>query len=67
MRSARLLVVFTIAIHFGAQGVAQTPPIVPEKVIALFNGRDLSGWFADVPDKDKSPNAPARLTFIRSS
>lgn len=36
------------------------PPeaIVPDRVIPLFNGRDLSGWTADVPAKDTNPNAP---------
>src|SRR6478609_7354037 len=26
------------------------------KSIALFNGKDLTGWHADVPDMDKDPN-----------
>jgi len=43
----------------GSQSASQTQPIVPDKVIALFNGRDLSRWYADVPDKDKNPSAPA--------
>ena len=42
-----------------AQGSSQTQPIVPDRVMALFNGRDLAGWFADVPEKDTNPNAPA--------
>jgi hypothetical protein len=41
----------------------QPPPpsaeaIVPDRVIQLFNGRDLSGWRPDVPDKDTKPDAP---------
>jgi hypothetical protein len=32
--------------------------IAPDRVIQLFNGRDLSGWKPDVPAKDKDPNAP---------
>jgi hypothetical protein len=32
--------------------------IVPTRVTPLFNGRDLTGWKADVPDKDKNPSAP---------
>jgi hypothetical protein len=32
--------------------------IVPDRVIQLFNGRDLSGWHADVPTKDTSPELP---------
>jgi hypothetical protein len=26
-----------------------------DPVVALFNGKDLSGWHADVPDADKNP------------
>jgi hypothetical protein len=33
--------------------------VVPDRVTPLFNGKDLSGWEADVPAKDKDPNAPA--------
>jgi hypothetical protein len=32
--------------------------IVPDRVIQLFNGRDLSGWQPDVPTKDTDPNVP---------
>lgn len=28
------------------------------RVINLFNGSDLSGWHADIPDRDKDPNLP---------
>jgi hypothetical protein len=42
--------------------LAQDPPaaeaIVPTKVMSLFNGKDLTGWTADVPEKDKNPDAP---------
>jgi hypothetical protein len=34
-------------------------PITPDRTIALFNGKDLSNWEADVPKKDTDPNAPA--------
>jgi hypothetical protein len=33
--------------------------VVPAKAISLFNGRDLTGWTADVPKKDQDPSAPA--------
>jgi hypothetical protein len=33
-------------------------PIVPRKKMPLFNGKDLRGWKADVPDKDKDPKTP---------
>lgn len=32
--------------------------ISPDKVMALFNGKDLAGWDADVPAKDTNPSAP---------
>jgi hypothetical protein len=32
--------------------------VVPDKVVSLFNGKDLTGWKADVPEKDKKPDAP---------
>jgi hypothetical protein len=32
--------------------------VVPDRVVRLFNGRDLSGWKADVPAKDTNPGAP---------
>jgi hypothetical protein len=37
-------------------------PIVPARVMSLFNGRDLTGWKADVPEKDTNPSA--RDSFI---
>jgi hypothetical protein len=39
---------------------AGTPsePITPTGTLALFNGSDLSGWFADVPERDANPDAP---------
>jgi hypothetical protein len=32
--------------------------VVPDRVIQLFNGRDLAGWWPDVPAKDRDPDAP---------
>jgi hypothetical protein len=32
--------------------------ITPDHVMPLFNGRDLSGWTADVPARDADPNGP---------
>ena len=42
---------------------AQTPaagaePTSPKAVVHLFNGKDLDGWKADVPDRDKDPKGP---------
>ncbi len=42
-----------------AQPAPATQAIVPDRVVPLFNGRDLTGWTADVPAKDKNPQAPA--------
>jgi len=33
--------------------------VSPSQVIHLFNGKDLTGWTADVPARDKDPKAPA--------
>lgn len=35
---------------------------LPRQGKSLFNGKDLSGWHADVPEQDKNPNA--RMPFI---
>jgi hypothetical protein len=32
--------------------------VTPDKVVALWNGKDLSNWEADVPAKDKDPKVP---------
>jgi hypothetical protein len=42
----------------GADAVAP-PALTPRQVTPLFNGKDLSGWTADVPAKDEDKNAPA--------
>jgi Domain of Unknown Function (DUF1080) len=34
------------------------PPVTPGAVVHLFNGKDLSGWTADVPAKDTNLQAP---------
>ena len=31
-------------------------PITPDRVVALFNGKDLSNWQPDVPARDIDPN-----------
>ncbi|HET7291810.1 MAG TPA: DUF1080 domain-containing protein [Vicinamibacteria bacterium] len=38
--------------------LAASSAIAPERAISLFNGRDLSGWEADVPARDEDPKAP---------
>jgi hypothetical protein len=38
---------------------AQSPPVVtPDKVVPLFNGKDLSGWTPDVPARDADKDLP---------
>jgi len=38
--------------------LASNEPIVPDQVINLFNGRDLAGWAADMPERDTDPTSP---------
>lgn len=52
----------TIAVALLFQGSPPNQAITPTRVTALFNGRDLSGWTADVPEKDTNPQA--RDSFI---
>lgn len=44
-----------------ARAEASTPEsaVSPEKATLLFNGKDLSGWTADVPARDADAAAPA--------
>ena len=64
--SAALCAAMFIGASWSIGGRAQAPSsgeaIVPDRVTPLFNGRDLTGWKADVPEKDKNPSAPD--TFI---
>lgn len=62
---AALLLATAAGIHGTASASAQDPQrsslpdaIAPERVIQLFNGRDLTGWWPDVPTKDTTPDAP---------
>jgi hypothetical protein len=44
-----------------AQGQPERPmpeAVVPDRVMPLFNGKDLTGWWPDVPTRDKDPKAP---------
>ena len=55
MRSLLLVATLASAIAAApdhAQSPSLTPAIVPDGVSPLFNGKDLSGWEADVPAKD---------------
>lgn len=45
-----------IAIRVVAQDASTA--VVPDTVIPLFNGKDLTGWETDVPARDKNPSLP---------
>ena len=44
------------------QGAPAEQAIEPTRVTPLFNGRDLTGWKADVPEKDTNPSV--RDSFV---
>ena len=58
MRSTLLLVAFVSLIATPVLAEEASTAIVPDHVTPLFNGKDLSGWKADVPARDTNPNAP---------
>jgi len=51
----RSLVLLTALTFLAATG---DPAVAPDSVTPLFNGKDLSGWEADVPARDSDENAP---------
>jgi Domain of Unknown Function (DUF1080) len=57
MRSL-LLVVLTSLVVPGTLAADPPAAVVPDRVIQIFNGKDLSGWEADVPEKDTNKDAP---------
>jgi hypothetical protein len=62
MRRLILLIVCTVvllALPGAARQTSAPDAVVPSKVVPLFNGKDLTGWTPDVPEKDKNPDAPA--------
>jgi hypothetical protein len=55
--TARLLAASFLLL--AACGAPDTTPVAAEPAtISLFDGKDLAGWHADVPDADKDKNAP---------
>ena len=59
MRSRLLLAALASLLAPGLSALADPPPaVVPDHAMSLFNGTDLSGWEADVPEKDTNKNAP---------
>jgi hypothetical protein len=59
MRQATLVATLVSLIATPALAEEASTAIVPDRIAPLFNGKDLSGWVADVPARDKDPNAPA--------
>jgi hypothetical protein len=59
MRTLSLVAALVVASATGALADPPATAQAPDRVISLFNGKDLSGWEADVPAKDKDPNLPA--------
>jgi hypothetical protein len=55
MRSA---LPFALLASLASLATASDPTVVPDRVTPLFNGKDLSGWTADVPARDTDKNAP---------
>jgi hypothetical protein len=55
-----LLSIAAVSLLFQGSGANQV--LTPSRVTPLFNGRDLSGWTADVPEKDTNPSA--RDSFV---
>jgi hypothetical protein len=53
------LAVALLAASGAAAQDAAIAAVVPDRKTPLFDGKDLAGWEADVPAKDKDPNAPA--------
>jgi hypothetical protein len=58
----RLLpVALVLSLGSASSAAAEIPAddaIAPTSVVPLFNGRDLSGWTADVPARDADPGGP---------
>jgi 3-keto-disaccharide hydrolase len=52
----------TMIVTLLLQAAPADQAIVPTRVTPLFNGRDLGGWKADVPEKDTNPSA--RDSFV---
>jgi hypothetical protein len=60
LRSASLGGLLLLACAPAARAQAPLPePITPTATTALFDGQSLEGWFADVPERDTHPDAPA--------
>jgi len=57
-RAASFVIPSLLVVFAGAAVLAAADAIVPDRTVALFNGRDLAGWEADVPARDKDATLP---------
>ncbi len=57
--ASALVVVASCAVLLSGAAPDAGDARVPRRATPLFNGKDLSGWTADVPARDTDPNAPA--------
>ena len=57
-RAASSVIPSLLVVFAGAAVLAAADAIVPDRTVALFNGRDLAGWEADVPARDKDATLP---------
>jgi 3-keto-disaccharide hydrolase len=55
----RIMIAIAVASLLAQTAAPAADAVVPAKKMSLFNGKDLTGWTADVPEKDKNPDAPA--------
>ena len=45
---------------------APADAVSPTQILRLFNGKDLTGWTADVPARDNNPKAPPSFVVRRN-
>jgi len=58
MRQAALVAALVAFIATPVLAEDASTAVVPDRVTSLFDGKDLSGWEADVPTRDTNPSAP---------
>jgi hypothetical protein len=57
MRTMPLTLLVLLAVA-PAAGQSAVPAVAPNRTMALWNGKDLSNWEADVPKRDADPSLP---------